>query len=87
MSGLDRPAKFRKIMTGDAERFDKAFPKFVKDLMEESDFQDLEIGEAVTRLKEVCRKYCHLWLKSEANMLLFTLAVFLKFISMRKLKN
>lgn len=54
MSDTDRQAKCMKIMEDDVERFDKAFPKFVNDLMEESEFQDLEISEATARLKEVC---------------------------------
>lgn len=53
MTDLERPAKCMKAMVDDVERFDKAFPKYVDDVMKDSDFQDLEIGEAVTRLKEV----------------------------------
>ncbi|XP_031568996.1 farnesyl pyrophosphate synthase-like [Actinia tenebrosa] len=53
MSDLDRPAKCMKPMENDVERFDKAFPELVNDLMKESDFQDLKIREAVIRVKEV----------------------------------
>jgi hypothetical protein len=42
-----------KPMSDDVKRFDDAFSKFVNDVVTESGFPDVTVGEAVQRLKEV----------------------------------